>query len=145
MVSVHERKEAAKVALRCWADSLPDGSVKIAESEAPCEYVVRVIPRNERSAEVEFRISDYGTFGLYIGSAIRMEDLPLSNDYLLEICDAVSHGKVEEETWSRSGKLLKSIGVLRLPSGDLHGTAYRGALGTLGSDEHARKSYEPYS
>ena len=145
MVDPAKARENAITALRNWAKGLPDGVARLEESEAPYEYVVRVIPRNPGSAGVTFRISEYGTFGLYVGAAIRIEDLPLTSEYVLEICEAVRRGEFVEETWSRGGALLKAIGVLRLPSGDLAGTDYRGAFGSLGADEHVRKVYEPYS
>lgn len=144
-MSPRQAREGAIQALRRWVQGLPEGAAKVEESEASHEYVIRVVPRNSRSADVTFRISDYGTFGLYIGAAIRIEDLPLSSEYVLEIAEAVRRGRFEEESWSRKGKLLKAIGVLRLGSGNLHGTEYRGALDTVGTDEHVVKRFEPYS
>ncbi len=145
MVDPAKARENAITALRNWVQGLPDAVARIEETEAPHEYVVRVIPRNPRSAVVTFRISEYGTFGLYIGTAIRIEELPLTSEYILEICEAVRKGKFVEETWSRGGALLKASGVLQLTSGDLQGTEYRGAFGSLGSDEHTKTAFEPYS
>lgn len=131
--------------LREWLSRLPEGVATCEESKAPHEYVVRVVPRNGRAASVTFRFSEYGTFGLYIGTAIRIEDLPLSSDHVLEICDAVCDGRVQEEMWMRRGKRLKSVGVLQLLSGDLHGTDYQGALGAFCADQHLVQKFEPYS
>src|SRR5882762_4877683 len=100
MVDPAKARENAITALRNWVQGLPDGVARIEETEAAHEYVVRVIPRNPRSAAVTFRISEYGTFGLYIGAAIRIEDLPLTSQHILEICEAVRSGGFEEETWS---------------------------------------------
>jgi len=72
-----ERKEQAIRAIRSWVQSLPQNVAQLTEEQVPYEYVVRIVPRNKRAADINFRISDYGTFGLYV-SAIRIEELPLS-------------------------------------------------------------------
>ena len=137
-------RETTIAAIRAWAESLPGGTARLVESEAPHEMVVEIVPRNEQAARVEFRFSDYGTFGLYVGQGIRIEDLPLSEDHVLEICAAACEGRIEEETWSKGGRLLKARNVLHLPSGDLHGTEIRGLIAELRSTEHATRWYDAY-
>ncbi len=137
-------KEAAVKAIRGWVASLPDNTAYLDECETRFEHVMRIIPENHRAAEIEFRISRHETFGLYVGWGIRIEQLPLSASYLVEICEAVRNGEMMEELWQRNGKPIKVTAVLRLQSGDLHGTEYRGAFGTVGANEYMKKQYEPY-
>src|SRR5271157_1678183 len=95
LVAQQDLKDEAIRAVRSWVESLPAGAAQLIEEQVPYEYVVRIVPRNTRSLGVQFRIGDNGTFGLYV-SAIRIEDLPLSAQYLVEICEAVKQGRVEE-------------------------------------------------
>jgi len=142
LVAQQDLKDEAIRAVRSWVESLPAGAAQLIEEQVPYEYVVRIVPRNTRSLGVQFRIGDNGTFGLYV-SAIRIEDLPLSAQYLVEICEAVKQGRVEEEIWVRRGQVAKSKTVLRLPSGNLGGTDLKDLFATI-LGQHDTRTYEPY-
>lgn len=144
MVSANSSREEAIGALRAWSEGLPAGVATKTESESELELIFRVVPQNPASAALTIHLSNYGTFDVYLGSSIRVEDIPLSVVRLLEICDAVRHGRFQEEVWKQRGVLLKAVGELRLASGDLHGTDFQGALGSLGADQHLLLQYEPY-
>ena len=144
MATLGAEAEAAVEAVQSWAASLPNGVVDLHEEDLSHEYVLDVHPQNERAVCISFRFSEYGTFGLYVGEGIRIEDLPVSAPYVLEICHAVSAGQVEEERWSRNGRARKVANTLHLPSGDLHGTALLRVFGALGHNEHDQWRYEPY-
>jgi hypothetical protein len=106
-------KEEAIRVVRSWANSLPEGAVVVSENESPHEYAIHVRPTKARAATVEFRLSTYGTFGLYL-STIRIEDEPYSAKRLSEILDAVEKGRVDDEVWERRGKVQRRRTILRL-------------------------------
>lgn len=135
---------AAMAALRVWVANQPSGTVVMTESDAAFESVARIVPRNPESASIEFRFSNYGTFGLYIGAALRIDELPVSSSYLIEICGAVARGDVDEQYWRSHQQLLRATTRLRLPSGDLVGTEHLGPFGMAGARAHEQRSYKPY-
>lgn len=130
--------------LREWTSELPDGIAETTEESLSAEQVVRITPVNTLASYVEFRIGDYGTFGLYLGTSMAFEDLPLSRNYLVEICDAVRAGRIEEQLLTIGRRVVRAKGVLHLASGDLYDTDYQSLLGSLGIGRLHSKSYDPY-
>jgi hypothetical protein len=140
-----EVKEQVIQMVRSWIGSLPTGAVTVSEEQAPSEFVIQIRPARQGAADVELRIADYGTFGLYV-SAIRIEDLPLSEQLVLEVLEAVKEGHVEEEVWERSGKVQRRHTVLRLPSRELHGREdiTIGAVLGFGLGRRSVRSFAPF-
>lgn len=136
--------DVAAHAIRDWVARLPAGAATLTEKKARFARLFRIVPAASAACTVEFHIAEDGTFGLYLG-AIRAENLPLSAAYVVEICEAVGRGDIDEESWSRKGTLLKYTTVLHLPSGDLSETEVIGVFGSVGATEHGRKRYEPYA
>lgn len=144
VVSGSEAQTLAAKALVSWVAALGKTVAQAEERHNRFEHVVDIIPAKLGAAAIDFRIGRDQTFDLYIGTVIRVESLPLSHEYLIEICEAVSRGDIEEEEWRRKGRVLKRTMVLHLPSGDLYGTEQVSVFGTCWSDEHLRRRYEPY-
>lgn len=136
-------QEEAAQALRAWVLGLGEGVARFEDSSSGPIRLIRVVPSRTASASIEFEIGRR-SFGLHVEGGIRVEPLPLSVEYLLEICAAVASGHVEEERWMRAGKVVKCHGVLHLPSGDLGGTEFSSILGGTGA-ESVRHQYEPYA
>jgi hypothetical protein len=136
--------DQAIAAVRAWVERLPEGTARLEESANEYEQVLRIVPRAPTAAAVTIHVSNHGAFDVYLGSSIRVEDLPLTVPSVLEICDAVRRGRFSEETWKRGGVLLKAVCELKLESGDLRGTDIVGAFGTLGADEHTVTRYDAY-
>jgi len=143
MPESREIMDAAAQGIRDSVARLPVGTASLTEKKARFTRLFRIVPEVSNACTVEFHIAEDGTFGLYLG-AIRAENLPLSAACVVEMCEAVGRGDIDEESWSRKGTLLKYTTVLHLPSGDLSETEVVEVFGLVGATEHARKRYEPY-
>jgi len=130
--------------VRSWLHALPSGAATSVEQDLEHEHVIQIRPARQQAAPVEIRVSDYGTFGLYV-SSLQVEDLPVVR--LAEVLDAIRNGGVEEEIWTRRGRVQRRRTVLRLRSGDLWGKedlTASAAFGLwLGKSTH--RSFAPYS
>lgn len=144
MVSGESIKAEVIAAVRNWVKSLPAGLARLEEIASDGEYVLRVVPSNSLAATPEFRISSHGTFGLYAGAGLRAEELPLSEGYVLEICEAFKNGRFEERRWNRSGVSLVTSSVLKLESGNLYCTERDGAFGKAGAEGSALVVYDSF-
>ena len=114
VVKSEELLNNAVQAVRDWVRGLPTGVVTLEEEVTNYEHVLSILPRHQASAPVTFRLNTRASFGLYIGSCIRVEELPLSIENMLEICNAAYNGFVEEDRWLIGETPIKSCGVIRL-------------------------------
>lgn len=144
VVSGSEAQMLASKVLATWVAALGKAVVHAEERHHRFEHVVDIIPAKPGAAVIEFCIGLDRTFDLYIGRVIRAESLPLSHEYLIEICEAVRRGDIVQEEWRRKGKVLKRTMVLHLSSGHLYGTEEISVFGTWGADERIRRRYQPY-
>lgn len=100
MVTLDLRSQNVLDALKRWYDSLPPGIASWRTSDDRYERVVTIAPSNPLAAEVIFRFSSYGTFGVYFGPGSAGEDVPVSADFALEVCEAVRRGQLTERVRS---------------------------------------------
>lgn len=97
MVMIDSGAQETLEALKKWYEALPSGVASWRESEDQYEHAVTIAPTNPRAAEVTFRFGSYGTFGVYFGLGGAGEDVPVSRDFALEVCEAARNGKIVEE------------------------------------------------
>lgn len=145
MTSAKRTGEETVAAIRDWNDRLPAGTVTLLVEELQFETVISISPARPTAAPVELRIGRSGDFGLYLG-ALSVDDLPSSPGYVVEILNAISAGKVFEETWTRRGKVQKQATTLQLESGDLRGVRHDSAWSALGLSRGKRvvRRFDPY-
>lgn len=124
-------------AIRAWFASLPLGIAKLTEQAFEHEHVMTVTPIKPKASPVEYRISHYGTFGLYFGKGCAFEEIPSSIEVVLDICESLRQGRVKEEVWDWRGRIVKTRGVLQLSAECL--TDSRLGLGT-----NRQIQYEPW-
>jgi len=92
---------------------LPPGTATLTEHDTEFERVVRIAPSNASGCALEFRFSLYGTFGLELGRGLAFEDIALDDGIVLDICESVSAGCVQETVWDVFGHQVRTSGQLR--------------------------------
>ena len=144
MVTGAESRDSIVRAIRQWVATLPRGSAEVTEEALAHETVLTIKPSNPRASPIEFRVSDYGTFGLYFGKGFAFEEIPASVDHVLDICDSIRRGRLQERVWEWRGRVVKTEGVLELSRGRLtdRGTRHWAALLGLGTPRLIQ--YEPW-
>jgi hypothetical protein len=131
-------------ALRGWINGLSSDTAVLHEEESEFEIVFRITPTNSRGCPVEFRFSGYGTFGLYIGKALSIEELPCSVDYVLDICESVRRGRVKQELWEWRGKLIRAKGEVVLSENRIYDQGSYHWLACLPIGRHRVVQCEPW-
>ncbi len=135
-------KQTAINTIYDWFCGLPQGTAILRETKLPYEHVMSIEPRNADSCSIEFRISNYGTFGLHFGKGFNFEDIKIEKARILEICEAVERGRVTEDVWEWRGKIIKTKGRLSLRKGALFDKVIFPCAGLLGTKR--RIDYEAY-
>lgn len=124
--------ESHAALLRDWAAALPPGCASLHAVAAPHELVVRIIPRKEGPSPVEFRLSDYGAFGLYFGRGFAFEEMEWSDNLVRDVVDSIRRGGFREVVWEWRGRVVRTAGELKLRSGKVlsdKGLKWPGMLG----------------
>ncbi len=105
------------VLLKDWAATLPPGTATVEVDEAPMEVVVRIIPGKQGASSVEFRLGVYGGFGLYFGAGFSFEELVWSDSLVVDVLDSIRRGRFRETVWNWRGRIVRTMGELKLGSG----------------------------
>jgi hypothetical protein len=113
-----------------WAESLPPGTVQIREEPHEYEHFVILTPRVRGGASLTVSFGRDGTYEVFAGSTFRSGELRYDIDQLLETCEAVSKGRLKEETWQLFGHVVRSRAHLERPSGDWYDRGIGPPLGS---------------
>jgi len=113
VMSAPTQDEIAQV-VRQWTKDLPKGTATLKEEQLEIERVMKLTPSNPNGCSIEFRISQYGTFGLYFGAGFAFEEITSSINLVIDICNSIRQAKIVEDVWEWKGKLIKTKGVLTL-------------------------------
>jgi hypothetical protein len=139
-----DNPRSVATALQEWLSALPSGTATLHEEELEFERVFSITPANPKGCPVEFRLSRYGTFGLYLGKAFSVEELPCSIDRVLDICESLRRGRVKEEVWEWRGKVIKAKGAVVLSKYQIYDEGSCHWLGWLPIGTHRIIQYEPW-
>jgi hypothetical protein len=144
MVMDAGKQDPAIRAIREWFASLSPGIARLTEQDLEYEHVMTLTPTNPKASPIEFRISRYGTFGLYFGKGFAFEEIPSSVELVLDVCESIRQGRVKEEIWEWRGRIVKTKGVLELTANNLtdQGSSHWAAL--LGLGTRRQIQYEPW-
>jgi hypothetical protein len=144
MVSSEELKKSAIKTIRDWTDQ-NQTLLQLIEEDTEYGQVMEIIPNNPQSSGMRFDITNYGKFEFYMNH-FGVEDQPISNALLLDICETVKRGGIWKEVWERKGKVIKSKCILYLSSGNWYDRfdfpMLSWLLERLG--KHRVIKYEPY-
>jgi hypothetical protein len=144
VVTSGKRSDPMVHAIRQWFGALPPGIANLSEEVLEYEHVIRMRPTNPRACPLEFRVSKYGTFGLYLGKGFAFEEIPSAIDLVLDICETVRQGRVSEEVREWRGKITRTSGVVNLVSGPMSDRASSHWAALLPFGETRRIQYEPW-
>jgi hypothetical protein len=100
---VNDKSNAAIAAVREWFAGLSPGLATLQEKATEVEHILRLVPVNPRAAEVEFRVSHYGTIDIYFGKAGNVEEVDASSQLLVEVCEAIRRGAMRDSVRSLFG------------------------------------------
>jgi hypothetical protein len=113
------KMQAVLTALRAWYAALPAGIARLSEESDGYGPVLRLEPRTEGGATVEFRLSTYGKFAFYVGKAGLFDEVEASPELAVEVCEAVRRGQVVDHVRTWRGRELAALTEVKLPSGRL--------------------------
>jgi hypothetical protein len=125
--------------LRTWIGSLPGGAANIEEDRREHEHIIKLRPRDPRAAGITVSLGSDGTFEVFAGKAFRSGELPYDRDALLEACEAVSRGRMTEETWELFGRVLRARATIQKASGNWYNRKLGPPVG-----RHSHHSYAPW-
>lgn len=104
---------------------VPPEVASVSESTDDYGHMIHVEPASDVWCELWLDFSTYGTYGLWFGHGLGFEDLPIAQFSPVDVANAVLSGHVSETVWRRRGKVIKSVGEIRLEDGTvLHDTGY---------------------
>ena len=124
---------------------VPPDVANVCESSDEFGHTIHLMPLDDSKCELWLEFSTYGTFGLRFGHGLGFEDIPITQFSPVDVAYAVLSGQVRETVWRRRGKVIKSVGEIRLENGTvLHDTAYLTFLPFERLGERQEIEYRPY-
>ena len=109
-----ELKDEALKAIRFYISELSPGIVSVKEQNKSFGTIVDIKPMNKNGCDISFCLGDHGTFDVGCGKWFNFENLPLSKDYVIDICDSIRKGQVKIKVWEWKGWTFRTEGVIDL-------------------------------
>lgn len=104
--------------IRQWFSKLPATAAIINEEFKPAHeyiYEVDIRPSKPAASSIRIGIRSDETFDVLLGKNISFNEISLSVDLLLEVCESVCQGYLKEEVLEWRGKVFRSKGILKFP------------------------------
>lgn len=111
--TLDDTRHALIAAVNRWAGSIGAEKADVAVADPPRpEWDVRVTPVNPRSASVLMRVDRPGRMIVHVGAGSWWEDIPCTDQVVVQICDAVGHGGFVERLKRVGDLVVRSRGEL---------------------------------
>lgn len=115
--TMDERGRSAIRAVQEWVAALPPGLATLHETETEMEHILTIRPTNSRAADVEFRVGHDGTADIHFGKAGNFEEVSITPEFLIEVCNAVSSGQLRDRVRCAFGFQVGVTTILDLGHG----------------------------
>lgn len=131
-----------------WVERLGPGPAQSSHERLEHEDVIRIVPKNPRASQLVIRVGRSDPhFDAYAGKRAAFDDLPISIDLVVQVCEGVKAGRLHELLWERNGTILGAKSELELPGEVMYSQIF--TLGyhfwkLFGSMQPRTVQYEPY-
>lgn len=135
---------AALAALRNWYARLPLGLAALSDESDRYGSVLRITPRAQGGASVEFHFSRNRTLDFYVGRAGLFDNVEVSAELAIGVCEAARRGRVIDYVRVWRGREMAASTEIELSSGRTLQSRVVQPIGFLPLGRRSRIEYEPW-
>lgn len=101
--------------LSIWQRGLPPDSVRVEVEDNQDEKSYKLYPSNEAACRAQIRVGKRDeAFDVTLAEHVTFDDVPLSEQGLLNVLDAIRAGKIEMRLLRWRGKVIRAVGTMQV-------------------------------